>query len=467
MNAGVSQSVKEPYHIAYPLPASNSPPGKSSGNRIFTCVNGAASGLPGVLRSFPKICSSALTPVAVTWLFLATLFFLPCLIPEVVAQTAESSVVTADLLTRRAMVAEEARNIVKAIPVGPPSRLLGTELPTSVDLRNELPPVGHQGDGWTQACVVFATVYYQMSQLVKHFLHPSWDPKNPEHQFSVTFTELRSGNGYARDTYQSLQQWGSVDTAEMQYHAPGRGAWPEEKITASLLEAAKPYRIGGYAALWENGNGPQRVYRQFPFDNHIENAKAWLADGFVLSSTVGPGEPNFPDNHCNSPAFFYDPGDVDLEYVSGHGVAIVGYNDNINPTGNGPDHQGGFLMVNSFGPNWNGDMHGYLWLSYDYVKRFVPDCWIMVPGRSDKPVITGYGYAEDGTQLRIRGRNFGAYRRLAEVRFNGIAAGQTISWTNELVTVTWQKTCPPSSPIVVYNWEGVPSKPFALKSIQK
>jgi len=363
------------------------------------------------------------------------------------------------------ITAEEARMIVEQTPAAPPSRLLGKPLPKSVDLRNELPPVAQQGDGYSQSCVTFATAYYQMSQMVKRFLHPTWDLTNPQYQFSVDFAFQMGGIGFADEVYKVLLQYGCVDMAEMQYNVRNLSHQP----TADQFEAAKPYRIGGYAFLWNHGRHTAD-YDVFPFNNPIENAKAWLADGFVLSVSVGASDLTFPDNHCTPPAFFYDPPNVLQGDTGGHGVAIVGYNDNINPKGKGPDHKGGFLMVNEWGPNWNGEMHGFLWLSYNYVKQFMPDVWIMVPGGSDTPIITGCNFTDsgNGNMFIIHGLNFGSYRRLAQVKFKGFPSVNlnTVAWTNEMITVQSDySSCPLGSPVVVYNWNGAPSEPFYFDSV--
>jgi len=82
-------------------------------------------------------------------------------------------------------------------------------------------------------------------------------------------------------------QFGCVDAAEMQYNQWSVGVQP----TANQLEAAKPYlMIGGYAALWDYGFAPP------PYNppNPIQNAKAWLADGYVLVISIDPNSPGFP-----------------------------------------------------------------------------------------------------------------------------------------------------------------------------
>ena len=377
-------------------------------------------------------------------LFLVAIFCVTWLTPEANTQiTSGSGVVFDD----------------EGLPVAYPSRLLGTRLPVKVDLRKELPPVGDQGNVWSQSCVTFATVYYQMTQYVKHFKHPEWDLKNPEHQFSVVFALSQGGKGFADMVYKVLKEHGCVDNAEMNYNQ-----WNASQPTAQQFEAAKPYRISDYFPLWDY---PLSVTPPYPTPNPIQNAKAWLAEGHVLSVGIDPNSPGFPgySGNCTPPTKFYDIVDSNHVYSTGHGVAIVGYNDNINPRGKDPDHRGGFLMVNSEGPHWNGDMHGYIWLSYAYVKRYIGCCWVMMmDDESDAPVITGTTLqnTDKGPALAINGTNFGSYRRLAGVTFNGVRAYYIVSWTNDSVTVLLSTSCDTSGPVVVYNWEDKPSNAFAF-----
>jgi hypothetical protein len=101
-------------------------------------------------------------------------------------------------------------------------------------------------------------------------------------------------------------------------------------------------------------------------------------------------------------------------------------------------------------------MHGYLWISYAWVKSCVESAYIVFVG-TDTPSITGCspqsGYA--GDVVTITGNNFGTNRRASGVSFNGVRA-TTVSMTNEFVTAL----VPPgatSGPLIVNNWEGTPS----------
>jgi len=60
--------------------------------------------------------------------------------------------------------------------------------------------------------------------------------------------------------------------------------------TAAQLEAAKPYRIAGYASVWNNpGEAPFANSQQL-----ITEAKEWLATGHVLNVGITAGT-DFPD----------------------------------------------------------------------------------------------------------------------------------------------------------------------------
>jgi hypothetical protein len=333
---------------------------------------------------------------------------------------------------------------------GRPVAGAGLQLKASVDLTAQFPPVGDQGT--ESSCVAWATSYYYKSSVEKRE-HTTWNLSNAQNQFSPSFVYNQTNGGEDNgstfpDAFDVLQTKGDVDIAEMEY---ADGDYTRQP-TAAQLEAAKPYRIPtGWNYLWlKSGKGP------LASANEVSDAKAWLGEGNLLVMGI-PIYSDFPDFGSNPSKAYYDyNGKAGL--VGGHGVCIAGYDDNINPRGADADHRGGFKIVNSWGPSWNGASHGFVWLSYDFVKRYVWEAWTMGDLVGDGPSIRGLSASTGGvgSTVNITGNNFGTKRRNARVIFNGTEATQAV-FTNDSVTATVPYGAT-SGPVVVYDWEGTASK---------
>ncbi len=328
------------------------------------------------------------------------------------------------------------------------SMSLGLTLSSSVDLSAQLPPVGNQGS--QGSCVAWATSYYYKTWSEKRE-HTGWNLTNTQYQFSPSFVYNQINGGADNgstfpDAFDVLQNKGDIDLAGMPYSAGNCTTQP----TAAQLEAAKPYRIqGGWNYLWMKGG-----LGAFASPNDVSNAKSWLNDGKMLVMGI-PIYYDFPNFGGNPVKQYYDFNGT-AGFAGGHGVAIVGYDDNINPSGSDTDHRGGFKMVNSWGAGWNGG--GYVYLSYDFVKRYVWEAWTMSDlTTADSPIITtlSAGSGSVGDSIDINGNNFGTRRRASAVTFNGTAATQ-VTFTNAKVTAT-VPTGATSGSVVVYDWEGTAS----------
>ncbi len=174
---------------------------------------------------------------------------------------------------------------------------------------------------------------------------------------------------------------------------------------------------------------------------------------------------DFPDIDGNPAKSYYDY-NGSSSYAGGHGVAIVGYNDNINPGGSDADHRGGFKMVNSWGPGWNGTNNGYVYLSYDFVKRYAYEAWSMNDLSPDTPTISSLSASSGlaGGTIHIYGNNFGTYRRSARVSFNGVSAVSP-TFTNGDITVRVPSGATTGS-LIVYDWEGTASNSIQFSTPQ-
>ena len=138
----------------------------------------------------------------------------------------------------------------------------------------------------------------------------------------------------------------------------------------------------------------------------------------------------------------------------GHAMCVVGYDDNANPAGADADHRGGFWIANSWGAEWNGPDKGFIYFSYDFMKRYVREAWYMEDAGPDAPVLDSIGASQSDVfgAVTPRGGNFGAYRRAARVGSNGIDS-PFMAYSNGRVTALVPEEAT-SGPLTLYDWEG-------------
>jgi hypothetical protein len=299
-------------------------------------------------------------------------------------------------------------------------------LPAAVDLSAWLPPVGDQQR--TNSCTAWASTYYAKTMMEKK-KHPSWDLSDPRYQFSPAWTYNQTNDcgthsgAYLSDVMRLLTRRGAVDMAEMPFEVDNAATRPLRR----QLQAAKQYRNLDYGAFWiQKGGGP------FTTPNPIDDLKEWLAAGNPVVIAM-PMVDGFPGVDGAPPVHYFDYDDV--WQGGGHAVCVVGYDDDANPTGADADHRGGFRIVNSFGADWNGPDEGFIYLSYDFMKRWVHEAWYMEDAGPNLPVIDSISADQanaDGA-VTLKGTNFGALRRAARVSFNGVDS-PALGYSNDSVT---------------------------------
>jgi len=319
-------------------------------------------------------------------------------------------------------------------------------IPTSVDLSAQLPPIGDQQ--YQSSCTAWATSYNYKTWSEKQE-HTSWDLTNPTHQFSPSFIYNQINGGFDSGSiismaFDCMVNKGDVDIAEMPFDPSDYRTQP----TAAQYEAAKPYRIpADYGYLWI-----QWMFGPYNPPNPIDGAKAQLAGGKMLVVGI-PVYNDWPDYGANPARAYYDYNET-ASFAGGHAVCVCGYDDNANPGGADADHRGGFKIVNSWGPSWNGSSHGFVYLSYDFVKRYAREAWSMNDITPDTPSISSLSAnaGSIGTTVVINGDNFGTKRRAAKASFNGVDATD-VSFTNGAVTAKVPVGAV-SGPVRVFDWEG-------------
>lgn len=300
----------------------------------------------------------------------------------------------------------------------------GRGLPVSCDLTLSKLPVGDQGR--QGSCAGWAVGYYYKTY--QEYSQHQWDVSQPDRRFSPSWLYNQACGGKDGGTtfprvFEILKGKGIVDLKEFPYSDYDFSRMP----TSEQEEAAKPYQISDYAAIWISPGG-----------NNINAIKAHLASG----DPVVLGIPVY-DSFYNCRNGWIDVPQAETCY-GGHVVCAVGYD---NAAGGG---RGGVKIVNSWGTEWG--YHGYAYLSYDFITDYAWEAWVMTDSASDLPVIAGVSpqHGSGGSQVTISGDNFGSNRGQSRVSFSGESA-TIIDWNNDKI-----KAIVPGSAVdgnvMVWNW---------------
>jgi hypothetical protein len=327
-----------------------------------------------------------------------------------------------------------------------PSRFgAGLPMAASRDLSDDAPPIGDQG--MSNSCVGWSTGYYAKTWYEKQE-YPTRDLDSTRYQFSPSFiyNQINGGadNGSSiMDALELLKGTGVCDWAEFTYD----GNYLKQPNSTDIKAAAQ-YKISDWGyffaeASWAHISGP--------FSHDLTAVKSWVNSGNPVVMGI-PIYDDFPDFNGNAPSSYYTSANSysSSEFLGGHAVFIVGYNDNINPSGSTADTKGGFLVRNSWGPTWNNN--GTVWLSYKFVKKWVPEAWFMEDQDSTPTVASvSPSIGSIDTLVTIIGTNFGAKRRSARVGFSGDVDGTITSWDNDEIKVRVPEGTR-SGEMFVYDW---------------
>ncbi len=249
------------------------------------------------------------------------------------------------------------RTIKLAVPVS---------LPTSVDLCDQLPPVGNQGS--QGSCVAWATGYYYKS--FQEGKEHGWDFSDNSQICSPAFIYNQinggtDGGSYPYDAFLLIQREGCDNLADMPYDDTDYLTLPTKE---QMLNAIN-WRSESFSFFFYGNNDQTTGRRYTPLsDTDINNLKAHLSNGdvFVMGIPVYSGFFNL-----NSTNYFYDDPSANETYEGGHAIVICGYDDNV--TGDG---RGGFKLRNSWGTSWGNNGEAYI--SYDFVKNYAYEAVAMV-----------------------------------------------------------------------------------------
>jgi len=257
------------------------------------------------------------------------------------------------------------------------------ELAASVDLSAGMPPVKSQGS--QGSCSAWAAGYYYKTyqEGVQHTwdstdLNDTANQRSPAYLYNQRLVRMQDPNvdeAIAKCNLDLGWNYGGAMAVLSQQGVDSLSGFPYDQNDActqpntSQRAAARPYRSADYGAFFVN-SGDEGTY-----NNDIAPLKAHLdsGDAFVISIPIYYDFYKITGTDCD-----FSASDVVTEtYVGGHGVAVVGYDDNhIGDTGY-------FKIINSWGTTWC--YSGYGWLSYDFVQQYVREAWWMTDIPWDAP----------------------------------------------------------------------------------
>lgn len=220
----------------------------------------------------------------------------------------------------------------------------GRSLLTSIDLSSQMPPVGNQGS--QGSCVAWAMAYYHKTHT--EWVEHGWNLTSTQNQFSPAFVYnlINSGGDYGSyfdDAMECLVDNGCASMALMPYNQSNCTTWPSE--TAWSYGTA----FRGAGAYWIDASN----------DAGLTLIKTQLNNGYTVVLGINVYG-NF--DYISSYNYTYCASQRTGSNRGGHGVTIVGYDDNMSTA----DGMGAFKLVNSWGTGWG--LSGYFWMSYTAVK---------------------------------------------------------------------------------------------------
>ncbi len=235
------------------------------------------------------------------------------------------------------------------------------------------PKIGDQGG--LGACVVFATVYYQFTYTMNKQRNVA---STDDNIFSVKWNYNLINNGKdtgssAYENYRLLQQLGCPFEKSFPYDGKDFLGWStDEKVWREAMR----YRLKDYQLFKDFGKDDKIITS--PDDSDLLEVKTALANGDVLkfSSYIYDWDYDTIKTNEGAPENAKYEGEkfvrVVKGYEGGHGMAIVGYNDDLWCDVNKNDkidsgEMGAFKIANSWGEGYGNK--GFMWIAYDALNK--------------------------------------------------------------------------------------------------
>ncbi len=255
------------------------------------------------------------------------------------------------------------------------TRATASGIPQSVDNSQSpyFPAIGNQGA--LGACVVFATTYYQFTYTMNKARGVNTTADNT---FSVKWIYNLVSNGSdngssAYTIYKVLKQNGCPTAKTLPYDGVDFTSWStDEKVWREAMR----YRLKDSQMFKNLGENGYEITSND--DEDLIPIKTALNNGDILkfSSYIYSWEYDNLKINSNTPENTKYNNEKIVSHLSGaeggHGMVIVGYNDNIWCDINGNDavdtgEMGAFKIANSWGSSYGNK--GFMWIAYDALNK--------------------------------------------------------------------------------------------------
>ena len=279
----------------------------------------------------------------------------------------------------------------------------GSDIPSSYSLEKYVPEVVSQTGG---TCVGYSSLYYGLSTMYNMRFNITSSREKLAHAFDPNFiySIIQNQNETCEEglmMYEAIELIGKIGAKKL-WFSPFLNCnsnWNEDKFN-SIIDFTIPYKIEDFYVI--NLDTPKL----------ISNMKELISLNYPLIAGFSFVESMYPFSADNplgvSSTGLWTPKSYET-IEGGHAMCIIGYDDY--------KFGGAFRVVNSWGKEY-GD-HGYLWVKYSDIDKFVSELYLMELGENTK----NYNHSKQLTAqeyIRLKLDNINYEGQYKYNRYNGL-----------------------------------------------
>lgn len=267
-------------------------------------------------------------------------------------------------------------------------------LPERVSLADFAPPPLNQGQ--QGSCVAWASAY--AARTIVQAQATGADPKSTAFSPAYMYNQIKIANSDCQGSYiqramEQMSRTGAMPFSEFAYTDRSCSKQP----TQQDVQQAMPFRIKGFQRLTLSADD-QRT-DMLAMKQHLSQGSP-IVIGMMVGGT-------FMQEMAGREEWIPAESDYQQRGFGGHAMCVVGYDDFKFQSDDGKS-VGGFLIMNSWGPEWG--KNGMAWVPYSVFDLFAKEAYAVYPqgeGVDVKPTRFDirFGFVDNATQQNIALRN--------------------------------------------------------------